>query len=63
MVANIHCVVSPITINLVELKCRAGTRGCMSCKIEIVEKVNTALRLLRERRIYVDRNRIVEVLA
>jgi tryptophanyl-tRNA synthetase len=43
--------------------CRAGTLGCVACKAELAENLNTYLRPVRERRAAIDPETVDEIIA
>ncbi len=49
-VFSLHCVYNRPNADNVEVECRAGLRGCVTCKRECIEAVNSAMTEIRERR-------------
>ena len=57
MVYYYHKLVnSEENINTICTECKKGTRGCVQCKKELIEKMNEFLKPMREKRKYYDEN-------
>ncbi len=49
-VFSLHQVYNAEKVGVVEKECRAGERGCVDCKMECIQAVNSALQGIRSRR-------------
>ncbi|HRU39863.1 MAG TPA: tryptophan--tRNA ligase, partial [Candidatus Goldiibacteriota bacterium] len=59
-----HCVYNESEKPLVESECRAGSRGCVDCKMAAAARINESLMPVRERRAEIDKkqNLVLEMI-
>jgi tryptophanyl-tRNA synthetase len=60
-----HGIYSRPELETIRAECESGARGCVSCKMELAERMNAALEPIRERRaeLEADPGRVREILA
>ena len=56
MVYYYHKLVNKQNVNTVCEECKKGTRGCVNCKKELIQKMNEFLNPFREKRKYYESN-------
>ncbi len=63
-VFSLHGVYNKVNVKTVESECRAGARGCVSCKKECIEALNESMRPMREKRKHLeqDKSEIIRIL-
>jgi len=61
-VFSLHSVYNKPNLPQVESECRSGARGCVACKKECTEAVNTALQSIRDRRRQIDAGSLEAIL-
>tara|TARA_B100000749_G_scaffold218388_1_gene173311 strand:- start:64 stop:414 length:351 start_codon:yes stop_codon:yes gene_type:complete len=64
-VYSLHGIFNPDSIDAIHKECTTATRGCVDCKSQLAEGINTYLAPFRERRLeYVEQRGLVdEILA
>jgi tryptophanyl-tRNA synthetase len=58
----LHHLANTARLDLIADECRTGALGCVSCKSELAERLNTWLAPLRARRAAFDRERVAEII-
>lgn len=63
-VFNYHTKFNPVEIKQIEADCRSGILGCVACKKNCAEKMNSVLAPIREKRAYYDsrENEVLDIL-